>query len=303
MRSRMSAVWSAARTRAMSTGSFACSSSASARLRASAARASSISSECSARSAITTTLSGRTSTNPPLMSSDCSVPPFLIRSSPVPRAVMRRVWCGRMPSWPSIPGTMTMSTSSVNARRSGLTISSWSGIGLAHALRVLGHVLDRAGEVEGLLRQRVVLALEDLPEAADGLRQGRVLAGPAGELLGHEHRLAHEALEPPSPRHGDLVVLAELIHAEDGDDVLEILVALERSLDLARHVEVLLPDDPWVEDGGGRRERVDRRVDAELHDRALEPNRRVEMTERRGRRRVGVVVRRDEDRLEARDRA
>ena len=42
---------------------------------------------------------------------------------------MSRVWCGRMPSWPSIPGTMTMSTSSVKARRSGETISSCSGIG------------------------------------------------------------------------------------------------------------------------------------------------------------------------------
>ena len=78
---------------------------------------------------MTMTLSGRTSTNPPLMRSDCSVPPFLIRSSPTPRELMRRVWCGRMPSWPLRPGTMTMSTSSSKTRRSGETISSWSGIG------------------------------------------------------------------------------------------------------------------------------------------------------------------------------
>jgi len=64
-------------------------------------------------------------------------------------------------------------------------------------------------------------------------------------------------------------------------------------LHLARHVEVLLADDSRVENGGGRRQRVDRGIDPELDDRALEPNRRVEVTERRGRRGVGVVIRGD----------
>ena len=62
----------------------------------------------------------------------------------------------------------------------------------------------------------------------------------------------------------------ELVHAQDGDDVLEVLVALQGALHLARHVEVLLAHDPRVEHGRGRGQRVDRGVDAELHDRALE---------------------------------
>ena len=39
----------------------------------------------------------------------------------------------------------------------------------------------------------------------------------------------------------ELVVLGQLVDAQDGDDVLEVAVALEHALDLARHVVVLLP--------------------------------------------------------------
>src|SRR5579859_6377592 len=186
-----------------------------------------------------------------------------------------------MPSSPSMPGTMTMSTSSAYARRSGLTISSCSGITPTpaaadggeqeptrhaaaawqarrsllrqpgesgrpgcppaslslHALRVLNRVLDQSSHQERLLGEPVVLALQNLAGSADRLLALDVLAGPAGELLGDEHRLAHVALQTPRPSHGDLVLLRELVHAQDGDDVLEILVALQRALHLASRVE------------------------------------------------------------------
>jgi peptide chain release factor 1 len=47
----------------------------------------------------------------------------------------------------------------------------------------------------------------------------------------------------------------------------------------------------------GRRQRIDRRVDAELDDRARQVGRGVEVRERRRRRRVGVVVGGHVDRL------
>src|SRR6476659_727784 len=62
--------------------------------------------------------------------------------------------------------------------------------------RVLANVVERAGQEEGLLRQRVGLAVEDLLERGDGVLDVHVLAGSAREHLGHEERLAHEALEP-----------------------------------------------------------------------------------------------------------
>src|SRR3990170_5696941 len=162
-----------------------------------------------------------------------------------------RVWCGRMPSSPSMPGTVTMSTSSEYVRRSGLTISSWSGIGLPHAFRIGEHVLDRAGHEEGLLRQCVVLALEDLAEAAHRLLALDVLAAAPGERLGHEHRLAHEALQATRPGDGDLVLLGQLVHPQDGDDVLEVAVALQRALDFAGDLEVVVADDPRIENRRG----------------------------------------------------
>ena len=83
----------------------------------------------------------------------------------------------------------------------------------------------------------------------------------------------------------ELVVLAELVHAEDGDDVLQVLVLLERLLHAARDVVVLLADDLRVEHGRRRVERIDGRVDAELGDGAREHGGGVEVGERRGRRR------------------
>ena len=61
--------------------------------------------------------------------------------------------------------------------------------------RLLLRLLDAAHHVEGLLGQVVVLAVDDLLEAADGVRELDVAPGRAGELLGHEERLREEALD------------------------------------------------------------------------------------------------------------
>jgi len=53
---------------------------------------------------------------------------------------------------------------------------------------------------------------------------------------------------------------------------------------------VVLADDPRVEDAGGRVERVDGGVDAELGDLSRQNGRRVQVCERGGRSRVGQVV-------------
>ena len=66
---------------------------------------------------------------------------------------------------------------------------------------------------------------------------------------------------------------------------------------------MLVADDARVEDARGGGQRIDRRVDAELDDRARQVRRRVEVGEGRGRRRVGVVVGRHVDRLHRGDRA
>src|SRR5690606_8886003 len=79
--------------------------------------------------------------------------------------------------------------------------------------------------------------------------------------------------------HGLLVLFAQLVHAQDRDDVLELLVLLQRGLDLARDLVVLGSDHVRVELARGGVERVDRRVDAQRGDVARQHHGGVEVGE------------------------
>src|SRR6516225_6825195 len=154
---------------------------------------------------------------------------------------MRGTWPG---STPNSPGAVTSSTSRSRIAPRGVVRESFiclstsdlafrlSPSGLRRLLlELLGpraHVVDDALHVERLFGEVVALAVDDLLEARDGVLDLDVLAGRAGERLGDEERLREEALDLARARHGDLVVLGELVHAEDGDDVLQVAVLLER---------------------------------------------------------------------------
>src|SRR5262249_15835057 len=140
------------------------------------------------------------------------------------RSVRSGAWPGRTPSDPSRPGSTTSSTVVDTTRFSGVTTSSCSVSGsILHLLRFLHPFLDAADEIERLLRQLVVLAVHDLLEAADGVLDRHELPLQAGELLGDEERLRQEALDLAGAGHHQLVVLRQLVDAEDGDDVLQVL--------------------------------------------------------------------------------
>src|SRR3546814_2584586 len=79
----------------------------------------------------------------------------------------------------------------------------------------------------------------------------------------------------------DLVLFRQLVHAQDRDDVLQRLVFLQRFLNAAGGLVMLLPDDARLQHAAGRIERVDRRIDAELRNRAVEVGRRVQVSEGR----------------------
>lgn len=67
---------------------------------------------------------------------------------------------------------------------------------------------------------------QDLVEATDGLVDGHKLAGLAGEDLGHLEGLGEKTLDLAGPGHRQLVLLRQLVHAQDGNDVLQRLVVL-----------------------------------------------------------------------------
>ena len=76
--------------------------------------------------------------------------------------------------------------------------------------------------------------------------------------------MREEPLDLPGPGDGDLVLLRELVHSQDGDDVLQGLVILEDLLDAARDLVVVHADDVGVHDPGRGVEGVDGGVDSQL---------------------------------------
>ena len=117
--------------------------------------------------------------------------------------------------------------------------------------------------------QMVPLALAQLLEAADRLGERRHLALLAGERLGHDERLRQELLDAPGPVHDLLVFLAQLLDAEDGDDVLQFAVALQDLLHAAGDGVVLLADVLRIENVGCTTPADRRRVDALLGNAAV----------------------------------
>src|SRR5258708_5371019 len=263
----------------------------------------------SASSARMVTTPWLTSRKPPATKMLSSVPCSRMRSSPRASVVSRGAWRGRMPSWPSLPGAITISASpsktvccavtifTCSVGRCDTTRPPSSRLLLLLGLRALDHVFDGPGHVEVDLGDGVVLALEDLFEAADRVRQRDGAPWPTGEDLADVERLREELLDFAGAADGQLVVVGELVHAEDGDDVLQVFVTLQDALDLLRHVVVLLADDVRVEDAAGRGQRIHRWEEAAGGEGALQHEGGVEVGEGGGRRRIGIVVGGDEDRL------
>src|SRR3954447_5399539 len=214
-------------------------------------------------------------------------------------------WFASTPIEPTVVRVETISTSSLNTSPSGVRTSTRNLVRATASalLRGLDDLVNAALHEERRLGQLVVLAVDDLAERAHGVVDRDVGARGAGERLGDVERLRQEALDLARALHRHLVLVGELVDAEDRDDVLELLVALEDLLDARRDLVVLLADDVGLEDRRGRVERVDRRVDALLRDAAREHRRRVEVREHRRGRRVGEVVGRHVDGLHRRHRA
>src|SRR5947209_6220412 len=116
-----------------------------------------------------------------------------------------------------------------------------------HACGLLARLFDCADHVEGLFGEVVVLAVNDLLEAAYGVGDFDELAFESGELRGDEEGLREEALNLSRARDYKLVLFRKLVESEDGDDVLQIFVALQDLLDGLRRVVVRLADDARVE--------------------------------------------------------
>src|SRR3954452_15995675 len=118
-----------------------------------------------------------------------------------------------MPIEPTTVRVESISTSSLNTSPSGVRTSTLNGVRATRCSLVLlgglDDVVDGALEQEGGLRDVVVLAVEDLGEAAHLLPDRQVRAGRPLELLGHVEGLREEALDPAGAPDDDLVLVGE----------------------------------------------------------------------------------------------
>src|ERR1017187_1243791 len=183
-------------------------------------------------------------------------------------------WPGRIPMYPFLPGTCNSLTCSRTNSRSGVATSSSRVSAMALRFlqfrRFLERFLDGSLHVERLLRQVVMLAFDNFAEALDGIGQRDVLALVAGELLGHVERLGKELLHLPRPRHGEFVFVGKFVDAENGDDVLKILVALQGTFDHLGNLVVVLSDNEGIQNARRGSQRIDGGVDAQRGDIARE---------------------------------
>src|SRR3954468_9600001 len=174
-----------------------------------------------------------------------------------------------MPSSPASPGRTTNSASPEKIASSALTTSTWmvaAAILLLERLRLLEGFLDRPDHVERLLGQGVALAGDDHLEALDGVLERDVFARRAGEVLRHGKGLRQEALDLAGAGYRQLVLGRKLVHAENRDDVAQLLVALQRCLYRTRGVVVVFADHVRIHLARRRVERIYCRIDAERCD-------------------------------------
>src|SRR2546428_10914737 len=144
--------------------------------------------------------------------------------APIRRGVRTAACRGRTRKYPWLPGGTISSTASETTSRSGVATSSVRRSAtladLGELLGLVHRLADVADHVEGLLRKLVVLTLDDLLEALHGVGDLHVPSRRARELLGDEERLREKPLDLPCAGDDQLVLVRELFHAEDRDDVL-----------------------------------------------------------------------------------
>ena len=95
-----------------------------------------------------------------------------------------------------------------------------------------------------------MFAIQNLFKTLNGILKTDILAFKAGEDLGSSEGLGHEFLNFTGSFDGEFVFFGELVHAENGDDVLQGLVVLKDFLDTGGGVVVLLADNTGVEHAG-----------------------------------------------------
>ena len=103
-------------------------------------------------------------------------------------------------------------------------------------------------------------------ETFDTLLQLNILSRCTRENFSNMERLAKEPLNLPSTSDRQLVIFAELIHSQNGNNILQILVILKNLLNTTSSIVVLLTQNMWGQHSGCGVERIDGRINTKLRN-------------------------------------
>ena len=110
-------------------------------------------------------------------------------------------------------------------------------------LRSLKYIVDGTCHQEAALRNLVALAVQNHTEATQGLLQRNIASRHTGKLLCYREALGQETLYLTCPVYRLLILLVQLIHTHDGDDILQLFVSLQHLLYGTCYLIVLMADD------------------------------------------------------------
>jgi len=168
-------------------------------------------------------------------------------------------------------------------------------------LSLLEGLLQVAHHVEPGLGELVTLTFQQSTETFNGLLELHDLALLPREHLTHVEWLREEFLDLPGSGDDHLVFFGELVHTQDGNDILQRLVILKQLLNLSCSIIVLVSHDGGVEHSGGGVEGVHGGIDSQLSEGSAEHSGGVQMGEGGGGGRVGEIIGGDIDGLDGSD--
>src|SRR5579875_3887351 len=147
----------------------------------------------------------------------------------------------------------------------------------------------------------IVLAFENFLKAANGVLNWYIFTRDTGKLFTNEEWLGQEVLNLTSTSNCQLVIVAQLVHTQNCDDILQFTVTLENLLDAASHLVVLLTDNFRCQCTGSGCERIDRWIQTHFGNLTVQVGGCIQVRKCVGRSRVSVVIGRHVNGLDGRN--
>mmetsp|Transcript_14100 Transcript_14100/g.38107 ORF Transcript_14100/g.38107 Transcript_14100/m.38107 type:complete len:413 (-) Transcript_14100:656-1894(-) len=152
------------------------------------------------------------------------------------------------------------------------------------------HLIDATNHVKCHLWQVIVLALNHTLEASNGCLDVHVLSGRASEHLSDLEGLRQEALHLAGAAHSQLILLTQLIHTQNGNDILQVLVVLQDLLHTTGYVVVLFADNAGVKHARGGVQGIHSGVDTQLSNVTGQHGGGIQVGEGGGRGRICQII-------------